>query len=95
MEPREYAVMRDVLATVKRLRSQGASPDEIHEELGAWGELTDWAARWPKVASEAFAVSAGVGRVGGPKSPNRHPEWRVKPWPPASRTTSSGLMARH
>jgi hypothetical protein len=34
MEPREYAVMRDVLATVKRLRSQGASPDEIHEELG-------------------------------------------------------------
>jgi hypothetical protein len=46
MEPREYAVMRDVLATVKRLRSQGASPDEILEELGAWGELTDWAARW-------------------------------------------------
>jgi hypothetical protein len=34
MEPREYAVMRDVLATVKRLRSRGASPDEIHEELG-------------------------------------------------------------
>jgi hypothetical protein len=50
MEPREYAVMRDVLATVKRLRSEGASPDEIHEELGAWGELTDWAMEHPATA---------------------------------------------
>jgi hypothetical protein len=83
MEPREYGVMRDVLATVKRLRSQGASPDEIHEELGAWGELTDWAAGWPKVASGAFAVSAGSWRVGGPTLPECHPEWRVNPWPPA------------
>ena len=24
------------------------------------------------------------GDVGGPKSPNRHPDWRLQPWPAAS-----------
>jgi hypothetical protein len=30
--------------------------------------------------------------VGGPKSPDSHPEWRVKPWPPAG-TRSSGPVS--
>ena len=32
----EYAVMRDVLATVKRMRSEGANRGEIEEALGTW-----------------------------------------------------------
>ena len=33
---REYAVMRDTLATVKKMRSEGATRDEIREALGEW-----------------------------------------------------------
>jgi hypothetical protein len=33
-------------------------------------------------------------RVGGPKSPNCHQEWRVKQWPPAMLTEGLGLSAR-
>jgi hypothetical protein len=49
---REYAVMRDVLATVKRMRSKGASLDEINEALGAWSELTEWAMEHPATAPD-------------------------------------------
>ena len=44
---REYAVMRDTLATVKRMRAEGATRDEISEALGDWSELTDWAMEHP------------------------------------------------
>lgn len=44
---REYAVMQDTLATVKRMRAEGATRDEIREALGEWGELTDWAMEHP------------------------------------------------
>ena len=44
---REYAVMRDILATVKEMRSEGTTRDEIEQALGMWGELTDWAMEHP------------------------------------------------
>ena len=50
---REYAVMRDTLATVKKMRSEGATRDEIREALGEWGELTDWAMEHPATAPDA------------------------------------------
>ncbi len=56
---REYAVMRDVLATVKRMRADGATPDEIRAALGNWGELTDWAIKHPATDPEQG------GEVGG------------------------------
>ena len=50
---REYAVMRDTLATVKKMRSEGATRDEIATALGEWAELTDWAMEHPATDPEA------------------------------------------
>jgi hypothetical protein len=44
---REYAVLRDTLATVRSMRAAGATRDEIRDALGDWGELTDWAMSHP------------------------------------------------
>ena len=49
---REYAVMRETLSTVKKMRSKGATRDEIAAALGAWAELTDWAMEHPATDPE-------------------------------------------
>ena len=45
--------MRDTLATVKKMRSEGATRDEIATALGEWAELTDWAMEHPATDPEA------------------------------------------
>ena len=44
---REYAVMRDVLATVKRMRSEGAIAARSRKHSVRGSELTDWAMEHP------------------------------------------------
>jgi hypothetical protein len=63
---------------------EAADPQKKAELYDSLGLSLTYEPSKRRVLVEADLGGVRPVRVGGPNSPNCHPEWRVRPWPPTT-----------